>query len=279
MEAIPPAGSPSSSQVAEMLQRAMTDGQQGRLPEAITGLEAVLAARPHLLAVELELARLLLRQGDTRSVVQRLEPALRRRGDELPVEQRLDLIELLVRAQLDLGLWQQAEPGIERLLQAGRGEGRHRLALARAALARGDDRAATAALERCVQDDGCQSEALLDLARLHGRAQRWEQAIDAYNQVLALRPHEGAGRSELEQVRCHSLMAAGERALADQHWSAACEAFLALEALNPSHPGLPERQELLRRLAPSRLRPLQSPSAALERFSQRLDALEALLEE
>lgn len=278
MEAIPPAGSPSSSLVAEMLQKARTAGQLGRLPEAISGLEAVLAARPHLLAVELELARLRVRQGDSRGVVQRLEPALRRRGDELPSEQRLDLFELLVRAQLDLGLWQQAEPGIERLLKAGRGEGRHRLALARAALARGDDRAAAAALERCVQDDGFESEALLELARLHGRAHRWQQAMVAYTQVVALRPHDDEVHNELEQARCQALMAAGERALAEQHWSAACEAYLALDALNPSYPGLQERLELLRRLAPSRLRPLQSPSPDLERFSHRLDALEALLE-
>jgi tetratricopeptide (TPR) repeat protein len=260
-----------------MLQRARHDANHGKPAEAIGGLERVLEARPHLLALELELARLRLRRGDPEGVVNRLGPALRRYGQQIDANLQLDLSEALVEAQIQLGRWQAAEAALEQLRQAGRADSHHLLALARAALARADAARAQEALEQCLQQDPFAAEALQELGQLHSEAGRWPQAVATYTQLLALQPADAAVAGQLQQARAQELREQAEAALAEQQWSQASRLFLGLEALDPELPGLKERLDLVARLAPARLRLTQPGAAELERFSQRLDRLEALL--
>ncbi len=274
-------------EVAAALQRAQQEQARGDLAAAEAAYAEVLQARPHLVAVELELARLRLERGDAEAAAQPLRQRLAFGEGLGPEPEREQLEALLLEALLRLERWAEAEPLLRRLRARGQAEPEHLLALARAVDAQGREEESLLVLRQGLELDPMALELRLELARRLRRLRRWEEAIAAQGRALALAPERTDLQQELAGLRAEALGQRGEECLASEDWRGAARAFRALRDLEPDHALASQRLELLRRLDPAHLAlaPTTGLDAAedwrqeaierLGQFSRLLDRLEA----
>lgn len=266
---------PSSAEVARQLQQARQRRDRGELDAAEQGLMAVLLVRPHLLAVECELARLRLERGDAGAVVRQvrqrqafgLEPQDRGAWQELEA--------LLLEALLRQERWAEAEPLLRSLHERGLASGEQVLALSRALAGAGRDDEGLAVLREALEQDSSALELQLELARWLRQLCRWPEAVEAFGRVVALAPEREELQAELRTVIAEALWQRGEDGLAGERWGEAEQAFRALADLEPHHPLARQRLELLGRLNPSGLE-LEAIAGLAEAGSWRQQACDRL---
>jgi tetratricopeptide (TPR) repeat protein len=277
----------SALEVATALQRARQERACGRFEAAEAAYATVLQARPHLVAVELELARLRLERGDAEEAARPLRQRLAF-GEGLGSEPEREQVEaVLLEALLRLERWAEAEPLLRRLRARGLAEPEHLLALARAVDVQGREEDALEILRQGLGLDPLALELRLELARRLRRLGRWEEALAEQGRALALAPERDDLHRELVELRLEALWQRGEACMAAEDWRGAARAFGALRELEPGHGPAGERLELLARLDPAQLTlaptpGLESPAdwraqaqERLERFGRLLDRLEA----
>ncbi len=277
----------SALEVATALQRARQERDAGRLEAAEAAYGLVLQARPHLVAVELELAGLRLEHGDAEGAARLLRQRLAF-GEGLGSEQDREPVEaVLLEALLRLERWAEAEPLLRRLRARGQAEPAHLLALARAVDVQGREEDALEILRQGLGHDPLALELRLELARRLRRLRRWEEALAEQGRALALAPERDELHRELAELQLEALWQRGEACMAAEDWRGAARAFGALRELEPGHGPAGERLELLARLDPAQLTlaptpGLESPAEwraqareRLERFGRLLDRLEA----
>jgi tetratricopeptide (TPR) repeat protein len=278
---------PSSHQVAHWLQQARAARDQGDLADAEAGFLAVLRARPHLLAVEGELARLRLQSGNADAVVRQLR---QRQAFGLPLDDEDDWQELealMLEALLMQERWAEAEPLLRSRLARGLASAPQALALSRAYALRGLDDQCLEVLASALELDPSAIEIQLELASRLRELGHWREAVAAYGRVVALAPEREDLLAALRAVECEALWQRGEDALAAEDWSEAERAFRSLADLDPEHSLAWHRLDLLARLNPATLDVVPSPGLEeagswraqaeqrLGQFSRLLDRLES----
>ncbi len=278
----------SALEVAAALQRARQARDRGDPAAAELAFLAVLAARPHLVPVELELARLRLGQGQVEDAARQLRQRLAFAAPEPECRaEREELEALLLEALLRLERWGEAEPLLRRLRARGQAAAHHHLALALAVDAQGREEEGLTVLRQGVALEPLDLALWLELARRLGRWRRWPEAIAAWDRAVALAPEREDLLGERRATQGEALWQRGEEALAAEDWRAAERAFRGLRDLQPDHAPAGRRLELLRQLAPTDLPP--EPTAGLDepgdwrqqarqrlaQFGRLLDRLEA----
>ena len=273
--------------VAEALEMARRLQALGREREAAAALAAVLQARPHLGAVQRDLAQLRLRLGEAAAVAKQLQGWLALAGADLAPALREELEALLLEALLQLERWIDLEPLLLRRQERHPLTAQQWQALALAALQREDAGAAMAHLQRAIQQDPDRAALHRQLAQLQRQQGQWAEALASCGRALALNPRDGALEEEAHRLRSEALWAQAEDALAQEAWPEARAAYGALLEHQPDHPHAAQRLQLLEQLNPARLRPsarwlaaVDTADAAgvqrrLQRFSRLLDRLEA----
>jgi tetratricopeptide (TPR) repeat protein len=279
----------SSHEVAHRLQQARAARDRGDLDAAVAGFAAVLRARPHLLTVEGELARLRLQSGDADAVVRQVR---QRQAFGVPLENEDDWQELealMLEALLIQERWAEAEPLLRSRMARGLASAPQALALSRAYGLRGLDDQCLEVLASALEHDPSALEIQLELASRLRELGRWREAVAAYGRALALAPEREDLLAQLQQVERDALWQRGEDALAAENWSEAERAFRSLADLDPDHPLAWQRLDLLARLSPLTLDVLTSPGLReagswsteaeerLRQFSRLLDRLESTL--
>lgn len=283
--AIPELGPEASAQdLSRALQLAQQHLDAGRLSEAEAVLEQILRARPRAGRVQLSLAQLRQRRGETDALIAQLTPLLNdpRSAAELPERQALTL--LLVQALISAERWLEADRLLEPLAAAPEQTMDPALLLARAecATGRGDDAAARPWLERCLQLQPAHPRAERLQGELSLRLGDWPTAIAAFSRALAQDPGDPGLSALLEQARREELWWRGEQALRRAAWAEAGEAYRQLLQHTPSHRQALERLDLLASLTPEHVAEAEAsgssgPELRLAQFRMRLDQLEAQL--
>jgi len=155
---------------------------QGRTKDARAALHTALSLNPHDLSSQVALARIEEGSGDLKGAQHRLEAVLKAHPTALPV--RLTLADLMVRAK--------AYDGARALLDAA---GPHagpevKFALARVALARGDLKAANAALDQAIAEQPGQASMIEDAGLLLMSANQFDAALARFAQATQLAPKD-----------------------------------------------------------------------------------------
>lgn len=164
----------------------------GDLPSAEEALEVARRFLPDDGTLTSELAAILLAQGRAEDAIPLWEALLHKDANNLDV--RRDLAGALLAA----GRGAEAVALLEAAKEACDAAPPCAIEAARASLEMGDAQAAVARLEKPMAND--KVEALLLLADAHTRLKAWQQAREAYAQVLVLKPNHVRARENLRAL-------------------------------------------------------------------------------